>query len=100
MKAHERRQQERIVGVWRGLLAKLVELGPESESREDLDGYGEVKDYLLDRIAVVEKILSRDARERKGKRARKPASSRLNGNGLHAGENAADNPVSAEVANG
>lgn len=100
MKAEERRQQERILHAWQHLLDTLNRIGPESDSREDLEGFGNVKDYLLDRIEEVSERLTKAAQRTPSTCGRKPASLRLQGNGLHTGENAVDNPVSAEVTNG
>lgn len=100
MKAEERRRQERILQAWQHSLDTLNWIGPESDSQEDLDGFAQVKDYLLDRIEEVSERLTKAAQRTPSTRGRKPASLRLKGNSLHAGENAVDNPVSAEVANG
>jgi hypothetical protein len=40
---------------WREGLARLNALGPDSEAPEDLDGFGMVKDFILDRIEVLER---------------------------------------------
>ncbi|MBD8900368.1 hypothetical protein [Rhodanobacter sp. DHG33] len=100
MKAEERRQQERILHAWQNILDMLNRIGPESDSQADLEGYGEVKDYVLDRIERVTECLTKAAQRTPSTRGRKPASLRPKMNSLHAGDNAVDNPVSAEVANG
>ena len=57
MKAIERRQHETLLGTWKGLLQKLNRIGPTSASYEDLRAFGEVKDYILDRIEAEEGVL-------------------------------------------
>lgn len=82
MKAWERRNLEAVLSCLRGMLVKLERIGPESDSPADLDGYGEVKDYLLDRIEHYRVKLERGLRERSENRKRKPFSLRLSGNDL------------------
>lgn len=43
-----------VVDGYREMLARLDELGPASDAPEDLDAFGEVKDVLLARLAVLE----------------------------------------------
>lgn len=92
MKAEERRRQERILRVWRDTLDRLNQVGPLSDSKEDVDGFGEVKDYLLDFIERCERILlnARPAR----------SFSRRKGNSLPRRENTPDNQVGTGVENG
>ena len=58
MKAEERRHLERQSGAWRRVLDILNRLGPRSDSRSELDAYGDAKDYVLDRIDHVEAQLA------------------------------------------
>ncbi|MEO5829142.1 MAG: hypothetical protein ABIQ36_01080 [Rhodanobacter sp.] len=57
MKAVERRLHEQGLGIWERLLRDVVRMGPLSESAEDLDGFGEVKDYISERIDAVRRVL-------------------------------------------
>ena len=57
MKAIERRQQERLLRTWKVLWQKLCEIGPASESFEDVQAFGNVGDYILDQIAMIESLL-------------------------------------------
>lgn len=57
MKAVERRSHERMLRVYGTLLRRLERLGPASDAPDDLDGFGEVKDYLLERIAAHRQAL-------------------------------------------
>ncbi|PXV55954.1 hypothetical protein SAMN04487785_10847 [Dyella jiangningensis] len=95
MKAVERRQHEQLLGVWKRMLHALLDIGPTSDSQEDLEAYGSVKDYILDRIDERESILSAAARKCRGKRAF--LGPHLNG--LPPGENAVDNTTSRGVEN-
>lgn len=56
----DREQQERLLAMWRELLARSAQLGPVSGSPEDLDAFGEVKDYIIDQIARHEAWLKKD----------------------------------------
>jgi hypothetical protein len=99
MKVAERRTQERLLGIWRKTLLTLDEIGPSSEAPEDLNAFGEVKDYVLDRVADIEDKLERDRinrrRKSKAKQARisvtSDAKSRRSGNGLPVRDNAIHN---------
>lgn len=91
MKAEERRRQERILSAYQGMLDTLNRIGPTSESHEDLEAFGEVKDYLLDCVEQREDIL-RNARSGR-------AFSRPRGNGLHPVENVPDNRTTSGAEN-
>jgi hypothetical protein len=87
MKAVERRRKEVLLREWTRILRDLNDMGPASDSYDDLMGFAEVKDYLLDRIAAVEDVLH-NAR-----------SSRRLVNSLPPKDNALDNPLRPGVDN-
>lgn len=92
MKAEERRSQQRLLDMWQGMLDRLNRVGPVSDARVDLEAFGEVKDYILDRIDAHETILRNATPAR--------PSSRRRVNGLHRRDNALDNHSLAGVDNG
>lgn len=53
MKTIERRAFERAARMYRGMLRDLAQMGPASESAEDVEAFGHVKDQILDRIEAV-----------------------------------------------
>lgn len=57
MKAVERQLHSRVLSTWETLLRRLEKIGPASDDPEDLDGYGNVKDYILDRIEEKRRLL-------------------------------------------
>lgn len=83
MKAIERRQHETLLSTWKGLLQKLNRIGPTSDGFDDLRAFGEVKDYILDRIEVEESVLHNAKVHRHYSRRRL--------NGLPAKDNPSDN---------
>ena len=100
MKAEERRVLQRVLRAWETMLETLNRMGPESDRREDIDGYGQVKDYVLDRIDDCAERLTKAAQEHAERRGRKPALLRPTGNGLHGGDNRLDNAARSGVDNG
>ena len=87
MKAVERRRKEVLLRAWQKILRDLNDMGPASDCHDDLMGFAEVKDYLLDRIAAVEDVLH-NARF-SGRRV----------NSLPPKDNAPDNPLRSGVDN-
>ena len=57
MKAVERQLHERVLRTWETLLRKLEHLWPASDAPHDLDGFCEVKDYMLARIDERRRML-------------------------------------------
>ena len=57
MKAVERQMHQRVLVTWETILRKLERIGPESDTPAELDAYGEVKDYILGRIEVRQRLL-------------------------------------------
>ncbi len=51
MKTEKRRAAQRVLAVYRDMLVRLEAMGPESSAPDDLEGFGEVKDVLAERIA-------------------------------------------------
>jgi hypothetical protein len=92
MKAEERRTHERLLDVWQGMLDRLNRIGPTSDSHADLEAFGNVKDYILDRIEHEESLLHNARSPRPYLRRRL--------NSLPPGDNAADNPPTSGVENG
>lgn len=87
MKAVERRQHERLLSVWRTMLGRLNDMGPQSDAHQHLEAFGHVKDYILDRIEECEAVLH-NATLLRPKR-----------HGLPAKHNRRDNQLSSGVEN-
>jgi hypothetical protein len=99
MKAVERRRKERLLAVWRDMLRRLNDMGPHSDDPEHLRGFGEVKDYILDRVDDLDALLTKAGRDRVETRGRKPALLRPEKNSLLPLDNASHNQVVNGVEN-
>ena len=100
MKANEVRSIEANIAVYKRLLQRLNDLGPESDSREHVESFGEVKDYILEAISRYQIKLDRGLRFRADKRAIKAASLRQKKHNLLPPVNRLHNGGSTGVDNG
>jgi hypothetical protein len=100
MKANERRSIETAIAIYKRLLVRVNNLGPESESPEHIEAFGQIKDYLLEVIERYEIRLEDALRISRETRGRKPSFLRLKKNSLLPPPRARHNGFSSGVKNG
>ncbi|WP_250626736.1 hypothetical protein [Pinirhizobacter soli] len=93
MKAAERRTLERRRAVWDSVLERLNRVGPESDSFDDIDAFGQVKDYVLDRRDALDNLLVNSPEKDPRGRHRKSFFNCPQGNDLPGADRTAHNGI-------